>query len=170
VLWIPFDSIYDISVDGPQAKKKRMYVACKTEVSSSGQQESKDKDDVPEPTTGPKLDTHLPVKRLGWILPGKSVKKSVEVLEQIGKAVAEIGFDAELDTDDFYVVAREEDTDADMFLVTLFQQDVKGNVPNLLLDVQRLALPTHEFNDAYRNLRVALRELNAWDGPMMATA
>eukprot|EP00954_Amorphochlora_amoebiformis_P022505 1353804-Amorphochlora_amoeboformis.AAC.1 len=58
---------------------------------------------------GPKdVELALPVKRLGWVLPGKSVKHSLQFLAEIGKAVSEVGFDAVLDEDDFFVVARDE--------------------------------------------------------------
>jgi len=104
-------------------------------------------------SSNPRNEKHLPVKRLGWILPGKSVEKSNKFLDQIGQAVAEIGFDAELDTDDFFVVGRDNETDQDMFIVTLFEQQVKGKESNLLLDVQRLNLPPLDFNEVYRSLR-----------------
>mmetsp|Transcript_10773 Transcript_10773/g.14904 ORF Transcript_10773/g.14904 Transcript_10773/m.14904 type:complete len:408 (+) Transcript_10773:872-2095(+) len=121
-------------------------------------------------SSNPRNEKHIPVKRLGWILPGKSVEKSNKFLDQIGQAVAEIGFDAELDTDDFFVVGRDMELDQDMFIVTLFQQEVKGKEPNLLLDVQRLNLPPLDFNEVYRSLRLALKDLNQWNGHMMASS
>jgi len=101
-------------------------------------------------SSNPRNEKHLPVKRLGWILPGKSVEKSNKFLDQIGQAVAEIGFDAELDTDDFFVVGRDNETDQDMFIVTLFEQQVKVMIlavfapPTILVE---LLLPTTSGRD-----------------------
>mmetsp|Transcript_6934 Transcript_6934/g.12766 ORF Transcript_6934/g.12766 Transcript_6934/m.12766 type:complete len:511 (-) Transcript_6934:6-1538(-) len=152
-----------------QPKKQKLgYFACKTDPLPTKANISESQSNLVK--QGPKEVTeHLPVKRLGWILPGKKVEDSQIFLEQIGKACAEIGFDAELDTEDFFVVARDENEDEDMFLVTLFQQELPGKPPSLLLDVQRLMLNPMDFNNAYRQLRVALKELNQWDGLMIAS-
>mmetsp|Transcript_1086 Transcript_1086/g.2467 ORF Transcript_1086/g.2467 Transcript_1086/m.2467 type:complete len:522 (+) Transcript_1086:229-1794(+) len=150
------------------ANTKRQYVACKTEVTT--EEDEKGEKPALEPNGPENSMDKLPVKRLGWILPGKSVRRSNKFLEDIGKAVAEIGFDADLDTDDFFVVARREEEDKDLFIVTLFQLSEEGRqLPSLLLDVQRLSMATSEFNNAYRNLRVALKGLNAWNGRMIAS-
>ncbi|GAB5358766.1 hypothetical protein AAMO2058_000486900, partial [Amorphochlora amoebiformis] len=147
-------------------EKRGRYVACKTQLQEKISEAKAKIAHTPEvKLEGPKdVELALPVKRLGWVLPGKSVKHSLQFLAEIGKAVSEVGFDAVLDEDDFFVVARDEAEDKDMFLVTLFQQEIEGKPPALLLDVQRLLMSTYEFNEAYRHLRVALKELNAWMG------